>query len=158
MVHPFVPVVGHKAERNARVARLRQPEPYVTRHFVGVTREDGVVHVQQHVAKAQRQQVAVDIDARDARKVAVGFEKSHGVVANGLGERLLMLFVRFAEVVLHRTAFIRREVEEEVVRLRRVAHGLQAIETRRADGRGRQTRVRVGVERCWILDILGGGS
>ena len=64
LVDALVPVVGHEAERDARVARLREPETRVARHLMRVAREDGVVDVEQHEAEAKRQQVALDVDVR----------------------------------------------------------------------------------------------
>ncbi len=78
LVDALVPVVRHEAERDAGIARLREPEAHVARHLVRVARKDGVVDVEQDVAEAERQQVALDVDVRQAREVAVGFKKRHG--------------------------------------------------------------------------------
>ena len=44
---------------------------------MGVAREDGVVHVKEHVAKAQRQDVTLDVHVRQAREVAVWLQERH---------------------------------------------------------------------------------
>ena len=59
LVDALVPVVGHEAERDAGIARLREPEARIARHLVRVARKDGVVDVEQHEADAERQQRCV---------------------------------------------------------------------------------------------------
>lgn len=62
-----------------------------------------------------------------------------------------MLFVGLREVLL-----VLRNVEIQVIGVGRLKRGLECLERRRADGRGRQTLVFIGVIRTIALQVVGG--
>ncbi len=142
----FVPVVRHEAEIDACRARFAKPHRNIARDRVGIARQDGVIDVEQRMTQPQIEQIALNVDVRYAREVALRFEKAHLADPTPFTLRrdgVLMLLVSFAEVVVHPARRVLREVEEQVVRLLGAADRLQALDRGAADGRRGQTRVRI---------------